>query len=148
MLRTVFALLCGLTATVIAITFVEAVGVKLYPPPPGLDYHDLAQMKAFIESMPLSAQALVVGAWLVGAFAGGAVGTLVDRGRHGWVALVPGAFVAVATISNATKLLHPMWMPAAGTVLAVPMAWLGWRIALRMVRVRREDPPAWRGYDR
>jgi hypothetical protein len=133
MLRSVFALCAGLFAAMIAITGMELVNAKwLYPPPPGADFRDPAQVQAFVAAMPSSALAMVVAGWLLGAFAGGAVAARLET-RHPWVpASLVGAFIAIGTLLNAQAVPHPAWVVATGTVLPIPMALLGASL-LRMV---------------
>lgn len=135
MLRSLFALCAGLFAAMIAITGVELANAKwLYPPPPGFDFRDPAQVQAFVAAMPVAALATVVAGWLLGAFAGGAVAARLEQ-RYPWLpsALV-GVFISVGTLLNARSLPHPGWVVAAGTLLPVPVA------LLAAVLVRRVWP--------
>jgi hypothetical protein len=125
MLRSVFALCAGLFAAMIAITGMELVNAKwLYPPPPGADFRDPAQLQAFVAAMPSSALAMVVAGWLLGALAGGVVAARLET-RHPLVpAGLVGAFIAIGTLLNAQAVPHPAWVVAAGTVLPIPLALL------------------------
>lgn len=125
MLRSLFALCAGLFAAMIAITGVELVNAKwLYPPPPGADFRDPAQLLAFVSAMPASALALVVAGWLLGACAGGAVAARLDERHPLLPAMLVGAFIAVGTLLNAQAVPHPGWVVASGTLLPVPVALL------------------------
>ena len=125
MLRSIFALCAGLFAAMIAITGVELVNAKwLYPPPPGADFRDPAQLQAFVAAMPGKALALIVAGWLLGAFAGGAVSARLDE-RYPWLpAALVGVFIALGTLLNAQAIPHPGWVVALGTLLPVPAALL------------------------
>jgi hypothetical protein len=146
MLRGFLSLVVGVFAAMITITFVEAAGAKIWPPPEGFDFSkaDLAEVKAFIDTMSLAAKSLIVAGWLAGCFVGGLVATLVAR-HATRLALVPGVLIAAATIANAMMLPHPRWMPAVGVLLALPMAWLGGRLGVRFVRAKPEEVRAWKG---
>ena len=151
MLRTAFAILSGIFAAMIAITFVEMINAKvLFPLPAGFDFKAATpeQLKALVDSMPLAARVAVVGGWLLGAFAGGTVAASIALREKAVVAgLVPGVLVALATIANAMMIPHPWWMPATGIVLAVPMAGLGVWLAQRL-RKPAEPDLTWKGGDR
>ena len=133
MLRSVFALCAGLFAAMIAITGMELANAKwLYPPPPGADFRDPAQLQAFVAAMPPSALALIAAGWLLGAFAGGAIAARLEE-RNPWLpAALVGAFIAIGTLLNARAVPHPGWVVAVGTLLPVPLALLGARL-VRMV---------------
>lgn len=144
MVRNFFAVVLGIVAALATVMAVEAASAMAWPPPPGLDFKDLGQMRAFIEGMPLAAKTSVVVAWLLAAFDGGLATVLVARQKT-MLALVPGLVIAAATIANAMMLPHPLWMPATGVLLAVPMAWLGGALGVRVVRAKPTDGGAWQG---
>jgi hypothetical protein len=147
MVRNVVAVVVGIVAALATVMGVESASALAWPPPPGLDFEDLEQMRAFIAGMPLAAKSSVVVAWLLAAFVGGLVTVLVAR--HGTrLALMPGLVIAAATIANAMMLPHPMWMPALGVLLALPMAWLGGWIGTRMVTPKGREGGAWTGGSR
>lgn len=144
MVRTFFAVVLGIVAGMGAIALMHAASGLVWPVPAGLDYNDPVQMRAYIAAMPMAPKTAVVGSWLTGAFIGGLVTVLVARHKT-MLALVPGLVIAAATIANAMMLPHPMWMPATGVLLAVPMAWLGGALGVRLVRAKPSDGGAWKG---
>ena len=147
MVRTILAVLLGIVAALATVMAVEAATILAWPLPPGLDFKDPAQVRAFVAGMPLAAKTSVVVAWLLAAFDGGLVTVLVARHKTK-LALVPGLVIAAATIANAMELPHPMWMPATGVLLAVPMAWLGGALGVKLVRAKPSDGGAWQGGSR
>ena len=125
MLRGIFALCAGLFAAMIAITGVELVMAKwLYPVPPGLDLRDAAQVRDFAMAMPMTAHALILGGWLLGAFVGGAVGAKLEPVYPRLPATLVGAFIGIATMFAAQQAMHPSWIYVLGTVLPAPVALL------------------------
>jgi hypothetical protein len=133
MLRTAFAFVSGLFASMIAITFLELANAKLlFPPPPGMDFTNARQVDAFVASMPASAQALLVFGWSAGAFVGGGVAARIAERHRLAVALAIGALVAVGVVVNAAGIHHPAWVTAAGVLLPVPLAWLAAWLVQRM----------------
>jgi hypothetical protein len=70
MLRNLFALISGLFAMMIVITFIELANAKfVFPPPAGMDWNNAAAVAAFAQTMPTSALVIVLLGWLLGAFA-------------------------------------------------------------------------------
>jgi hypothetical protein len=125
MLRNIFAVISGLFAMMIIVTFMQLANIKLfYPPPPGLDFTDPETVAAYAQTMPWPALAIVLASWLLAAFVGGAVAARVAGSYRTACALVIGA-VDVALIGmNAISIPHPTWMLAAGLLLPIPLAWL------------------------
>lgn len=146
MLRNAFAIVSGLFAMMIVITFTEMLNVKLFPLPPGLDPNAATDLPRIVAAMPLAARLMIVGGWCVGALAGAAVAARLATHRLP-AALLIGAWVTIGTWLNARAIPHPAWMTVTGIVLPLPLAWL----ATRLVPVRKpatEAPDVWRGYDR
>lgn len=130
MLRTLFALLAGLFSMTIVITFVQLANARLfYPPPAGMDWADPDAVAAFASSLPVAAMALVVAGWLAGAFAGSFTATRIDSLRRLACGIPIGIVVVAGVIQSAMTIPHPTWVIAAGTLLPVPVAWLGARLA-------------------
>ena len=125
MLRGIFALCAGLFAAMIAITGVELVNAKwIYPIPAGVNLRDPAQLQAFVAAMPTQAHALILGGWLLGAFAGGAVAARLEPVHPRVPATLVGAFIGIGTMLNAQQVAHPAWVVSLGTILPVPVALL------------------------
>ncbi|MEO7251432.1 MAG: hypothetical protein ABIW30_02350 [Arenimonas sp.] len=125
MLRTVFAFISGLFATMIIITFVELANAKfLYPPPAGLDWSDMRAVAAFAASLPTAAMALVLSGWLLGAFVGAAVASRIALRHKLPCALLIGAVVVAGVIDSGLSIPHPTWVIAAGVLLPIPLAYL------------------------
>ena len=135
MLRTIFSLIAGLFVTMLVITGVELLSMKLYPAPAGFDWTDKQALADFVANMSMPAMLLIVSGWCLGAFLGAAVPAWQADHRR-TAALLIGLLVAVATIVNARKVAHPQWMLIAGTAGPILLAWL----ATRWVRARILPP--------
>lgn len=127
MFRDFIGLCAGALAMFVAVTLVEAVDVKLFPLPTGLNPNDKAQLAAIVAALPQTAKLLIVAGWCLGAFVGAAVGARIAEHRM-IVALTLGALVVAGTLVNAREIPHPQWMVLAGTLLPLPLAWLATRI--------------------
>ncbi|MFA6987245.1 MAG: hypothetical protein WC213_13720 [Arenimonas sp.] len=125
MLRTLFAIVSGIFAMMIVISFVELANIKIFfPPPEGLDWRDPQAVAAFAASLPAIAMAVVVLGWLLGAFIGAAVATRIALQYRLPSALLIGALVVAGTIHSAFTIEHPAWVVAAGVLLPIPLAYL------------------------
>ena len=131
MLRTILGILAGLVAMFATITAIEFCGQLVFPPPPGLDPTDPAQLERVMALLPLGAKALVVAAWAAGAFVGGWLAARIAR--HPRVAAgVVGGVVALGVVAMVAEMpAHPWWMSALGLLLPVPLALLAARLARR-----------------
>ncbi|KFN44831.1 hypothetical protein [Arenimonas oryziterrae] len=132
MWRNLFALVSGVFGAMIVITFIELIGAKLYRAPPGFDFKDPAAVAAFVHSMPLSAELLIVSAWCLGGFAGAFVAARLALGYKTALAMLIGVLIAVGTLANAQSIPHPTWMVVAGVIGPVLLAWLAqWLVQKR-----------------
>lgn len=127
-LRNILATLAGLSAASITVVIFEAINGRIFPLPAGLDLTDAAGMRAARASLPLAALVIVAAGWALGAFAGGAVSTLIVRARRSHRALVFGVLFLGVTAMNLASLPHPVWMWIVGLLLPVPMSLLGARV--------------------
>lgn len=132
--RLILATVAGLVAAFITIMAVEFMGATLHPPPPGLDITRPEDMATLMASMPMTAMAVVVLAWILGAFDGGLVAGLIARGRGRIPALVIGGLVVLGVLANSRMIPHPMWMLATGILLPIPAALAGAWLAGRLTR--------------
>jgi hypothetical protein len=148
MLRNTFAIVSGLFATMIVITFVELANARLFfPAPSGMDWTNKQAVAAFAASLPRAALVVVLAGWLLGAMAGAAVAAaLADRHRRICAALI-GVAVVAGVIQNAMAFPHPTWITAAGVLLPLPLAWLAEKLVPPRYR-RGDDAPVWRGGDK
>jgi hypothetical protein len=69
-MRMLMGIVAGIVVAFVCIFAVEWVGHSVYPPPPGLDLSNPADMERLMAAMPATAKALVLVAWFVGALAG------------------------------------------------------------------------------
>ena len=125
MIRSFFAVISGLFAMMIVITFTQIANVKLfYPPPASLDFNDKVAVAAYAQSMPWQAMAVVVLGWLLGTYIGATVAARISKDHVMACALIIGALDVVLTAFNALSIPHPTWALAMGLLLPIPLAWL------------------------
>lgn len=124
MLRTVFAIISGVFAMMIVITFVQLTNIKLlFPPPAGIDWNNPEAVAAFASSLPVAAMAVVVFGWLLGSFVGAAVAARIAVRYRVASALLIGALVVAGVVHSVLTISHPTWVVAAGMLLPLPLAY-------------------------
>ena len=125
MFRSVFAVISGLFAMMIVITFTQIANVKLfYPPPAGLDFNDTLAVAAYAQTIPWQAMAVVVLGWLLGTYLGATVAARISKDHVMACAMAIGIVDVVLTALNAMDIPHPAWALAMGLLLPIPLAWL------------------------
>jgi hypothetical protein len=124
--RAVVAVVAGLIAAIVLIAVIEAVGHSYYPVPGHLDPFSpdpevQAEFRNFVANLPLGALLFVLGAWIVGTFAGGWVAAYVAAVRPAVFANIVGVAILILCFINLAMLPHPIWFIVA-TVIGVPFA--------------------------
>lgn len=121
MLRITLAVVAGLVLGMVLTAVFEAVGHAIFPPPPGVNLTDPAQLRTVIRHIPLGAKVGVLVAWFLGVLVGAACANLIAGRRRvaGWI--VSGLLFAFAAWTMAT-IPHPPWMIASAVVLELAAA--------------------------
>ena len=65
--RTILGAVAGLVVAFFTIMLVELASHHAYPPPPGIDHNDTADMARLIGMLPFGALLMIVLAWVIGA---------------------------------------------------------------------------------
>lgn len=115
-----------ITALVVAgaiVLMIETLANRMVPVPVGTNPLDAEQLKRALEAgeVPFSSLALVLGGWLLGAYAGGTVASRLAGNKA--VIMFTVLFTTLIVV-NLLSLPHPTWMWAGG-VLGVPLLALG-----------------------
>ena len=133
------AVVAGLVVSVVLISAVHAISVRLYPPPPGMDANDPAAIARFMQQLPIGALLLVALSYAVGSLGGGvAVGLVARRAAYG-LAAVLGGLLTIAGFMNLAAIPHPVWFAVVTTMTYVPCTLLGTYAAAQW---RGRHPPA------
>jgi hypothetical protein len=137
--RTILGAVAGLVVAFVTIMLVEMAGHVVYPPPPGIDPGNTADMARLIGMLPPGALLFVVAAWAIGAFDGGFVAALIAGGNRPRIAaLVPALMVVAGVVAMIVAMpAHPLWMSVAGLLLPVPAALAGAWLAGKRVPAGR-----------
>ena len=82
MARRILAIVLGLLVAFVFFMLFQATSGAMYPPPPGLDLGDPADLEAYIATLPQTALVLVLLGYAVGSLMGGYVTARVATPRH------------------------------------------------------------------
>ena len=133
------AVAVGLVVSFVLITAVQALSVRLFPPPSGMDPNDPAAIARFMQQLPIGALLLVALSYAVGSLGGGVgVGLVARRAAYGLAAVV-GGLLTVAGFMNLAAIPHPAWFAVVTTLTYVPCALLG---TYAVAQWRGRHPPA------
>ena len=126
--RTIAGVLAGLFVMFCVIMGIEYAGHQVFPPPPGLDPMNPQHLSAIMATQPFLAKAIVVLAWVCGAFAGGWVAARISRTWPRTAAVLIALLVMSGVVGMMFQLPdHPMWMAVLGLLLPIPAALLAAR---------------------
>jgi hypothetical protein len=101
----------------------ELIVHRLYPFPPGTDMHDMATIKKFVSTLPMTAMLLVLAGWLIGTLLGTFVAAKI--GRSPVPAYVLGVLLLGGGIANAFIIPQPAWFTAVSIVIFLAMPFAG-----------------------
>jgi hypothetical protein len=128
--RAILGVLAGLATMFVVIMAIEYAGHMVYPPPQGLNPMVSEDLAAILAAQPAAANAFVVVAWVVGAFAGGWVAAKISRSHPRAAAVIVALMVIAGVVGMILQIPgHPRWMAALGLLLPIPAALLGARMA-------------------
>jgi len=123
--RSILAVVVGMLVAFVVIALVEAVGLRVYPLPAGIDLRDPASIKAAMAQRPLAALLFVLMAYAGGSVAGGWVAARFAPGSRIMHAMIVGAILVGAGIMNMMSIPHPVWFWVASIGICLLGAWRG-----------------------
>ncbi|WP_066482295.1 MULTISPECIES: hypothetical protein [unclassified Sphingomonas] len=128
MARRIIGTIIGILVFGLATTLVQLLGHMLYPPPPGVDMRNAAEVARIAASIPVPAKLIVLLAYLVGGAAGAFAALRLSRwSPSAWIVL---ALAWAGNVLNLMAIPHPLWM-AVGSFIA-PL--IGVLLAQRLAR--------------
>lgn len=134
--RSILAVIVGMLVAFVIIALVQVVGMRVYPPPPGMDPRDPASIKAAMANLPLGALLFVLVAYAAGSVAGGWVAARFAPHGRLMHAMIVGAILLGAGIMNMTMIPHPGWFWAASIAIYLLGAWSGGSAAVTAAQTR------------
>jgi len=119
--RAILSVLCAVITNVLLVSLCEKGLTTVFPPPPGLNLSDPAQLKVFAESMPIAALTMLLAGWAAGAFGSAVVGYLI--GRKTWTAWVGPMFNLLGVGMSVAMIPHPLWVAVIGLIMPFVAGW-------------------------
>ena len=131
--RRIVGIVIGIVTAMIVVSVVEAIGLRIFPPPADINLSNAADLQRLIETMPAAGKSMVLAAWFLGAFIGGWVALIITQWRMSpWIICT---VIIAGGIWSMVMIPHPAWMMAAG--VALPLL-----AALLVLRRNRTSPDA------
>ena len=113
--RAAIGAVIGVVVAGIVVAITETIGHALFPPPPGIDVSNPADLERLWDVVQPGAKAMVALAWFLGPLAGAC--TAIAIGRRVTSALIVGAILAAMALWTSQMFPHPAWMVVAAVVL-------------------------------
>jgi hypothetical protein len=125
--RRIVAVIVGLAAAFAIVSAAEMLVHRMYPPPPGTNMEDMAAVKQYIATLPLTAMLLVLTGWMVGTFFGAAFAA--KLAQHPIAAYVVGALLLCAGVANSIMIPQPVWFSIASFIIYIGSSLAASRVA-------------------
>ena len=126
--RGIGGVIAGLVVAFLVVFGAEAISHQIYPPPPGMSMKDMAQVKAFVATLPLSVLLIVLTGHLIGTFAGTWTAAKIARGPI--AGFIVGALLLAAGIANSIMIPQPVWFSIASFVIYIGATLVGVRAGM------------------
>jgi len=128
-LRRIGAVIVGMIVAFLLVAGAEGIAHKIYPPPPGTNMQDMAQVKAFVATLPLSVMLIVLTGWLIATFvATWLAARIAGTPIPGYIV---GALLLCAGIANAFIIPQPVWFSIVSIMIYIGATWVGARAGAR-----------------
>ena len=129
MRKRILSVLAGVGTGLAIVVITDEIAGKLYPHPSNIDFKNMEAVKAMVSSMPMGAFLTMLGGYIVAAFAGGLVATLVSGRENPRSAILTGGVLMVGGVMNVLAVPgHPIWFIASGVVCNILFSYLGFLI--------------------
>jgi hypothetical protein len=126
--RGIGAVVLGLIVAFLLVFGAEAISHQIFPPPAGMDMRDMAQVRAFVATLPMSVLLIVLAGHLIATFVGTWLSAKVARSAI--AAYILGALLLCAGIANAFMIPQPVWFSIASFVIYIGATLAGARAGM------------------
>ena len=112
MLRLILGVVLGVIVGGIVTGVVEGMGHTIFPPPPGVDLTDPAQLQTVMSRVPIEAKFAVLLAWFLGVLSGSASANLI-AGRRALAGRITSMLIFCVAAGTLTSIPPPAGFVAA-----------------------------------
>lgn len=112
MLRLILGVVLGVIVGGIVTSVVEGTGHTIFPPPPGVNLTDPAQLQTVMSRVPMEAKFAILLAWFLGVLSGAATANLI-AGRRALAGRITSMLIFCFAAWTMTSIPHPAWFVAA-----------------------------------
>jgi len=123
--RSILAVIVSMLVAFVMIALVQMIGMRLYPPPAGMNPADPESIKAAMAQIPLAALLFVLLSYTAGSVAGGWVAARFAPHRGMTHAMIVAALLFGAGLMNLATIPHPTWFAIASSLIYWVGAWSG-----------------------
>lgn len=125
MINRIIAFVAGLLGSILVMMIIEAIGYALFPAPQASEIHDVAKVEDYISQSGIAAMLMVLLAYVLGSFTGGAIIKLVSKEHNKFAAIRLGLVLTFLSLFNLLTYAHPVWFWIASLLSYVPFSLLG-----------------------
>ena len=127
--RSILAIIGGMLVAFVVIALIEVIGMRLYPPPAGMDPRDPESIRQPMANLPRAALLCLLVAYAAGSVAGGWVAARFAPSARLMHAMIVGGVLLGAGLMNLRTIPHPTWFWVSSIAIYLLGAWSGGRAA-------------------
>ena len=131
MLRLILGVVLGIVVGAIVTGVVEGMGHTIFPPPPGVDLTNPAQLQTVMSRVPMEAKIAILLAWFLGVLAGSSTANLI-AGRRALAGRITSMLIFCFAAWTMTSIPHPAWFVAAACAAILLAAFVADRASGRV----------------
>lgn len=129
MLRSFLSIISGLLGAAIVVGLVGMLGYAVYPPPFGIEVHDMQTLKILIGFASFGIFLFIIASWVLGSFAGGFAAGLIATQAKLKHALLVGVILMAFGVTIMVMFAPPAWFWVLGLLSFIPFAYAGARVS-------------------
>jgi len=118
----------------------QSINLGFYPLPEGIGPENREALAEHIKNAPTGFLVGVLMSYIFGSFAGAAVATRIAG--HTTAGICVGGALMLAGFKTLSNIPHPLWFAVSSTLIYLPTAWLGSRLAERRIVSDKEKAPS------
>ena len=129
MIKRILSVLAGLAVGAAVIFLTEMINSMNIKMPEGLDMNNRDAIRAWMETLPMSAYLVVLGGYVLGSLIGALLATLISGRKSAKPAIITGILLTLANILNLMMLPQPLWFAIVSCLVYLPFAYAGFLLA-------------------